>query len=776
MTPPIVKNNNTTPSTTNPPTPTITPNPTTSPSTPSTTTISDRADAIRREIAHAMGGYVLSNFGGDEFYPLTQSSSRKWGLGLSIVDALDTLILAGNEEYVDLCIGFVAERLKFEQNLPISTFEMTIRGLGGLLSAYSLRPEHTVLLERAYELGELLLGALGTEGGGFATNNYSLGLNNPPSPQPRAVSAEILTLQIEFETLGRYTGEFKFVRAVRRYLQNTFAAHTPLLGFTISHSTRPSYTSGHSTSTQSIHSTQSIPSIQNDHQNDQNDQNNHHNQPNSKLHTLDQDGVSIGGRIDSANTASIDNIYTFGRERVTTQGEVDSTSIDDVYTFDHERISISGGIDSAYEYYLKLWLLHSKPPYRLPLPSSKPRTITWMGLEYSPEEQQRLWRKYEGLYDEREGVYIPLHLYMSFLLKFPSLLQTSTAQSLLFSAEINHGEIKGKLGHLDCFMGGVIALGISSGVLDDPSMINQLYQADCIHRQSGIPCDFIRVGDGGEGRDDGGDGMRDQNGIKMDQNQSKLKLDQNQSKLDQNQSESDPNQSKSDQNQSKSDQNDQFWGYYHHQVSQLNTTTDFIPTTDYLLHHHQRWANDLTHTCAMIYGGSKTGIGNDDLDVVPTPISARISEAFQTSFRHNINPPEVQDLYQYYRWVNGRVGKEGGNGGNNNNNSNNKDNNNTINNPNNTSNTPSPYFSPNPIPHNHNTTPFNHNSNPFNSINPNTIPLKHHTYTSHLRQSNPPNAPEQCHHHLHNGLGHRIGLSQGHQQHPHHYRRHQHHR
>ena len=96
--------------------------------------------AIVAAIRHAWRGYKDYAWGTDELKPLSKrGSSSPFNMGMTLVDCLDTLWLAGLQEEFDEARTWVAERLDIVHNSKtVSTFETTIRLLGGLLSAYHL--------------------------------------------------------------------------------------------------------------------------------------------------------------------------------------------------------------------------------------------------------------------------------------------------------------------------------------------------------------------------------------------------------------------------------------------------------------------------------------------------------------------------------------------------------------------------------------------------------------------------------------------------------------
>ena len=54
-------------------------------------------------------------FGHDEFHPQAETGSEWFGLGLTIIDSLDTLMIMGLTEEVAACRAWIAKDLKMDQ-------------------------------------------------------------------------------------------------------------------------------------------------------------------------------------------------------------------------------------------------------------------------------------------------------------------------------------------------------------------------------------------------------------------------------------------------------------------------------------------------------------------------------------------------------------------------------------------------------------------------------------------------------------------------------------
>lgn len=173
-------------------------------------------DAFR----HAWKGYASDAFGMDEYQPMSRTG-RSWapgGIGLMIVDALDTMLLMNLTDEYTQARHWIATELNFDKQQDVNVFETTIRVLGGLLSAYHLSGYDALYLEKATDLGHRLVGAFHTESGiPYASVVLSTGL--PYKAHVPSSTAEATTVQLEFKYLSYLTGDMQFWDAAQRVMQ-----------------------------------------------------------------------------------------------------------------------------------------------------------------------------------------------------------------------------------------------------------------------------------------------------------------------------------------------------------------------------------------------------------------------------------------------------------------------------------------------------------------------------------------------------------------------------
>jgi len=143
--------------------------------------------------------------------------SDEGGIGYTIIDALDTMLIMGlKDEFAD-ARQWVATELTFDRKGRFNAFEITIRMLGGLLSAYHLSGDG-LFLEKAIDLGERMLPIFETPSGiplSFIDLAEKKGIADPDN-RGMSSTAEAATLQLEFKYLSYLTDDYVYWKAVER--------------------------------------------------------------------------------------------------------------------------------------------------------------------------------------------------------------------------------------------------------------------------------------------------------------------------------------------------------------------------------------------------------------------------------------------------------------------------------------------------------------------------------------------------------------------------------
>lgn len=188
------------------------------------TTSQAEADKVATRVKDAMKfcweGYKVGGIGADDVQPLSGKPSNWAHLGVAVLESLDTMHLMGLNKEFDEADAWVRDNLKVpNQPNNVQTMEITIRALGGLLSAYSLtrKPE---FLEKANILGrKILKSAYNFDSDHEDAKQTLLPLAEVDlfskrifdNPQ-QIYTAEAGTLQLEFAELSALTGDPVFQR------------------------------------------------------------------------------------------------------------------------------------------------------------------------------------------------------------------------------------------------------------------------------------------------------------------------------------------------------------------------------------------------------------------------------------------------------------------------------------------------------------------------------------------------------------------------------------
>ncbi|XP_050592791.1 endoplasmic reticulum mannosyl-oligosaccharide 1,2-alpha-mannosidase [Bombus affinis] len=176
----------------------------------------NRQKAIVAAFKHSWNGYKEYAWGYDNVKPISRKYYEWFGLGLTIVDSLDTMYIMGlNNEFLEAKL-WVEKNLVFTSNRDVNLFEVTIRVLGGLLSAYHLSGDK-IFLSKATALGERMMPAFSTSSG-VPYSDVNLGTKTAHGPKwgPDSSTSEVTSIQLEFRDLSRSTGDPKFEEAVAK--------------------------------------------------------------------------------------------------------------------------------------------------------------------------------------------------------------------------------------------------------------------------------------------------------------------------------------------------------------------------------------------------------------------------------------------------------------------------------------------------------------------------------------------------------------------------------
>ncbi|HLL65177.1 MAG TPA: glycoside hydrolase family 47 protein [Micromonosporaceae bacterium] len=185
---------------------------------------------VRAEFRHAWHAYARLAWGHDEIRPVSGGTNEFFDpshpVGLTIVEALDTLYLMGLDEELAAGVRWVDEHLDFRGvRKDVQIFETNIRMVGGLLSGH-LATGEAVLLDKAKDIADVLMPAFTASPTGAPYRFVN--------PSTGAVSgtenslAEIGTFIAEFGTLSRLVGDDRYYQAAKRAAQMVYDRRSSL--------------------------------------------------------------------------------------------------------------------------------------------------------------------------------------------------------------------------------------------------------------------------------------------------------------------------------------------------------------------------------------------------------------------------------------------------------------------------------------------------------------------------------------------------------------------
>ncbi|KAA0702627.1 Mannosyl-oligosaccharide 1,2-alpha-mannosidase IC [Triplophysa tibetana] len=179
-----------------------------------------RREKVKEMMKFAWDNYKLYAWGKNELRPLTKNGhigNMFGGLrGASIVDSLDTLYIMGLMDEYQEAKEWIQNDLDLNSNGEASLFEVNIRYVGGLLSAFYLTGDE-IYKQKVLELGEKLLPAFNTPTGiprgvinlGSGTS-WGWGWASAGS----SILAEFGTLHLEFLHLSELSGSPTYTEKV----------------------------------------------------------------------------------------------------------------------------------------------------------------------------------------------------------------------------------------------------------------------------------------------------------------------------------------------------------------------------------------------------------------------------------------------------------------------------------------------------------------------------------------------------------------------------------
>lgn len=191
------------------------------------------AEKVKTEFIHAWNGYKKYAWGHDDLKPLSKSF-HDWyneSLLMSPIDAFDTMVLMGLNKEASQVKNLIFEKLSFDKDISVKNFEITIRLLGGLLSACELDGDRR-FLDLAKDLANRLLPAYNSPTGmPYTYINLKTGKTKGHVTNPAEVGTSIL----EMGKLSKLTGDSIYYLKAKNALVQIYnrRSETGLVGYAI---------------------------------------------------------------------------------------------------------------------------------------------------------------------------------------------------------------------------------------------------------------------------------------------------------------------------------------------------------------------------------------------------------------------------------------------------------------------------------------------------------------------------------------------------------------
>ena len=182
--------------------------------------IRTKREKVRQMMIHAWKGYVEHAWGSNELRPISKTSYNgsifgSAPLGATIIDSIDTLYIMGLMDEYNQAKNWIEHNFKPEEvDNELLVFEVTIRFLGGLLSAHALTKEE-LFYSKALELGKRILPAFYTSSG-IPNPTINLAKNTSSAGSRAAVLAEWGSLSLEFNQLAAVSGSDSYRAPIER--------------------------------------------------------------------------------------------------------------------------------------------------------------------------------------------------------------------------------------------------------------------------------------------------------------------------------------------------------------------------------------------------------------------------------------------------------------------------------------------------------------------------------------------------------------------------------
>lgn len=186
------------------------------------------ARIVRKQFEWAWKNYREYAWGHDMITPVSGGYEEFFfdrPVGLTLVEALDTLYLLGMDSELEKAVEWVEEELTFDVDADMQVFEANIRMVGGLLSGYKVTDNET-LLDLAQDLADRLRPAFEESPTGMPYRFV-----NPATgavSEPVNYIAEIGTYVAEWGELSREVGDNSYYELAKAAMEAAYDRRSDL--------------------------------------------------------------------------------------------------------------------------------------------------------------------------------------------------------------------------------------------------------------------------------------------------------------------------------------------------------------------------------------------------------------------------------------------------------------------------------------------------------------------------------------------------------------------
>ncbi|OHS98358.1 Mannosyl-oligosaccharide 1,2-alpha-mannosidase MNS1 [Tritrichomonas foetus] len=168
-----------------------------------------KREQIRQAMKNAWDAYSKYAWGYDFLNPITLQGENLHGLGYTIIDSLDSLLLMGlNDEYKS-AVNWIENSFNYSEQT--SFFETVIRAVGGLLTAYE-QTYDPLLLDTAKKIADRISFAFHPDNAlpRVLVNMFTGELYDHSWANMSTLLSDAGSCQLEFLALSYHTGNYKY--------------------------------------------------------------------------------------------------------------------------------------------------------------------------------------------------------------------------------------------------------------------------------------------------------------------------------------------------------------------------------------------------------------------------------------------------------------------------------------------------------------------------------------------------------------------------------------